>query len=140
MKVVDAVGIVVLSGDKVLLVKHGEVSGHINDRYGLPAGHIDPGETAIQAAIRELEEETGIRAITATVKELPQKYYAEIERKDGSMIGYNWNVFVCMKWTGELKSSDETVPEWHRIEDFSELELLPNVDKAINQAKEVMEK
>jgi len=32
------------------------------DRWDLPKGHIDPGETKIQAAYRELYEETGIHA------------------------------------------------------------------------------
>ncbi len=37
----------------------------IQDRYGfwcLPKGHMDPGETPEQAAVREMHEETGIRA------------------------------------------------------------------------------
>lgn len=38
-----------------LLMKHA-------DRWDLPKGHVDPGETKIQAAYRELYEETGIHA------------------------------------------------------------------------------
>lgn len=30
------------------------------DRWDLPKGHLDPGETEIQCALRELQEETGI--------------------------------------------------------------------------------
>lgn len=37
-----------------LLMKHA-------DRWDLPKGHVDPGETEIQCALRELREETGIR-------------------------------------------------------------------------------
>jgi 8-oxo-dGTP pyrophosphatase MutT (NUDIX family) len=33
-----------------------------NDHWVLPKGHIDPGETPEQAAIREIREETGVRA------------------------------------------------------------------------------
>ena len=30
------------------------------DRWDLPKGHVDPGETELQCALRELEEETSI--------------------------------------------------------------------------------
>lgn len=42
--------------DWFLLIQH--KAGH----WGFPKGHAEPGETAIIAACREFEEETGIRA------------------------------------------------------------------------------
>ncbi len=33
---------------------------HHADRYDMPKGHVDPGESDLQCALRELEEETGI--------------------------------------------------------------------------------
>jgi 8-oxo-dGTP pyrophosphatase MutT (NUDIX family) len=38
-----------------LLMRH-------HDRWDLPKGHVDPGETDLECALRELEEETGITA------------------------------------------------------------------------------
>lgn len=32
------------------------------DRYDLPKGHVDPGETEMQCALREMQEETGLQA------------------------------------------------------------------------------
>jgi bis(5'-nucleosidyl)-tetraphosphatase len=32
------------------------------DRWDLPKGHLDPGESEVQCALRELEEESGIQA------------------------------------------------------------------------------
>ena len=39
------------------------------DRWDLPKGHIDPGESNLQCALRELEEETGITSGDITVDE-----------------------------------------------------------------------
>ena len=42
---------------EVLLLKHKSGS------WVFPKGHIDPGETALQAALREVEEEAGVVAV-----------------------------------------------------------------------------
>ena len=34
-----------------------------NGSYGLPKGHVEPGETLAQTALREVREETGVTAI-----------------------------------------------------------------------------
>lgn len=35
---------------------------HGGDEWSLPKGKLDPGESFVEAAVREVEEETGIRA------------------------------------------------------------------------------
>ncbi|MCL6580396.1 MAG: NUDIX domain-containing protein [Firmicutes bacterium] len=48
----------------------------IRDRFGrwaFPKGHVEPGETAEEAAVREIEEETGVRG--TVVGELPEMRY-----------------------------------------------------------------
>ncbi len=39
------------------------------DRWDLPKGHVDPGETELQCALRETWEETGLRSQWLTVAE-----------------------------------------------------------------------
>ncbi len=57
MKLVEGAGGVVFntSGQVLML-------GHRNGTWVFPKGHIDPGETHIIAAIREVEEESGVVA------------------------------------------------------------------------------
>ena len=63
---VPAVGIVCLRGDAVLLIRRGKAPRM--GEWSLPGGRIEPGERAVDAALRELVEETGVTArITALI-------------------------------------------------------------------------
>jgi 8-oxo-dGTP pyrophosphatase MutT (NUDIX family) len=51
-------GVLIVSGDPIdqfLLMEH-------KNRLDLPKGHVDPGESEMECALRELEEETSIQA------------------------------------------------------------------------------
>jgi diadenosine hexaphosphate hydrolase (ATP-forming) len=61
--VLGAGGVVFSPKGEVLLIRDG------NGYWVLPKGHLDPGETPQQAALREVEEETGVKAqIRASLK------------------------------------------------------------------------
>lgn len=56
MREIKACGILIIRGrpiESFLLMRH-------KDRWDLPKGHMDAGETEMQCALRELTEETGI--------------------------------------------------------------------------------
>ena len=57
MRKIMSCGVLIVRGDPIqqfLLMEH-------SDRLDLPKGHVDRGETEMECALRELEEETGIR-------------------------------------------------------------------------------
>ena len=60
-------GVVLFSKQKVLLLQYatGQKEGEwdLQGHWDFPKGHVDKGETEIETAIRELEEETGIKNI-----------------------------------------------------------------------------
>ena len=55
-----AAGILIVRGDRVLLVKRGIEPGY--GRWTFPGGHVDRGETLEEAALRETLEECGVTA------------------------------------------------------------------------------
>ena len=58
MKTIKSCGVLIVHGDPIdsfLLMRH-------PTRLDLPKGHVDPGESELECALRELEEETGIQA------------------------------------------------------------------------------
>lgn len=57
--VVPAAYVLLRKNDKVLLIRRAN-TGYRDGWYSLPAGHIDGGESALQAAVREAKEEIGI--------------------------------------------------------------------------------
>jgi 8-oxo-dGTP diphosphatase len=55
-----AAGVVCLRGGQVLLIRRGSPP-RLNE-WSLPGGRVEWGETVAHAAMRELEEETGVKA------------------------------------------------------------------------------
>ena len=96
-----AVIIYAVSGDKVLLIrkKRGLGQGKIN----APGGHIEPGETPVQAAVRECMEETGLTPLKPRLKG-----FLNFRFRDGLLLrGY---VFIAEGFTGEMRECDEAAP------------------------------
>ena len=62
---IPAVLAVVPRGEEILLVRRANPPDA--GLWGFPGGHIDPGEPLAEAALRELQEETGITADSGPV-------------------------------------------------------------------------
>jgi 8-oxo-dGTP pyrophosphatase MutT (NUDIX family) len=81
----------------------------------LPKGHVDPGETPIEAARREVREETGILAEAVT--ELGESRYWY--RRDGRTIGKRVTFFLFDYVEGDTEDHDDEVEEvrWIALQD-----------------------
>lgn len=97
----------VVKGDRILLIrkKRGFGAGKING----PGGKIDPGETAMESAIRETFEELGVTPLG--VREAGELFF---EFLDGMRL--HCVVFAADDVNGEPIETDEAVPLWTRID------------------------
>lgn len=83
MSELKSCGVLIVRGDPIrefLLMKH-------PTRWDLPKGHVDPGETEIECALRELVEETGITADDIQLDpqfRYVQQYYVQHQRSGGT--------------------------------------------------------
>ncbi|MDX6286159.1 MAG: hypothetical protein QOG53_1644 [Frankiales bacterium] len=80
-------------------------------RWSLPKGHLEPGETAEQAAVREVAEETGIRGrVLAPLGVIDFSFVAPDE--DGPrQIHKTVHHFLLLAEGGELSDADGEVAE-----------------------------
>jgi 8-oxo-dGTP pyrophosphatase MutT (NUDIX family) len=100
-------GGVVVRGEEVVVIvptRRGADGARV---LALPKGHIDPGETALQAAEREVREETGI--VAEPVRELGEARYWY--RRDGQTIPKSVSFYLFAYVRGDTKDHDDEVEE-----------------------------
>ena len=81
--------------------------------YTLPGGHVEPGESFVDAVIREMKEETGLDIMNPRlvgVKQFPIK--------DGRYVVL---LFKAIEFSGTVISSDEGQMEWVESNRLSEI-------------------
>jgi 8-oxo-dGTP pyrophosphatase MutT (NUDIX family) len=98
---------VVLRGDRVITIVPTRRAADGSRVLALPKGHIDPGESAIEAAVREVREETGI--VAEPVCELGESRYWY--RRDGHTIGKTVSFFLFSYVEGDTDDHDDEVEE-----------------------------
>ena len=96
MKQVKSCGFILFKGDRndshksFLLMKH-------LDRYDLPKGHVEPGESDLECALREMTEETGILASAVQIApdfEYRSIYYPQYARFNDEVVEKTLIIFL----------------------------------------------
>lgn len=84
--------------------------------YTLPGGHIEPGESIVDAVVREMKEETGLTVLNPKlcgVKQFPIK--------DGRYLVF---LFHADQFHGNILSSEEGSMHWVKKEDLDKVNLV----------------
>ena len=88
----------------------------------VPGGALEPGETYIEAATRELSEEVGIKVSDLKLFGLYSGADREIHYPNGGVVYSLSVIFITKSYTGEISDSDSEVLE-HR---FFDKNSIPN--------------
>ncbi len=113
------VGVIVVRGEEVLFgLRRG---AHGGGTWSFPGGHVDDGESAEACALRELEEETGLRAVN------PRRVG---KSEDDFPEGFRYRtIFVRVDWAGGEPAVREPQAcarwRWFRWDDAPEPLFLP---------------
>ena len=118
-KISECAGGIVLNANKEILIVNQN-----HDSWSLPKGHIDPGETALEAAKREIYEESGVKDLHY-IKDLGHYKRYRIALDGGDDKGELKKIFLFLFTTNqiELKPVDPMNPEarWGSIKEVYNL-------------------
>jgi 8-oxo-dGTP pyrophosphatase MutT (NUDIX family) len=96
-----------------------------NGRWTNPGGHLNPGESPVKGAAREVEEETGIKLDPHLFKHIETRI---VKKKDGKKIEvHGFRVDLRQKPSTSMKQDpDGEVHRWHWIKLDTELDHIQN--------------
>ena len=98
-KLFSAVYLLLLNDEKVLFSQR-QNTGHRDGEYSLVAGHIDEGEEATEAMVREAREEVGIGIDRSALEPV------HVIHRNSSDRVYVDIFFACEEWAGEVENRE----------------------------------
>jgi 8-oxo-dGTP pyrophosphatase MutT (NUDIX family) len=104
---ISAGGVVVRGDREVVVIVPTRRAPNGARVLGLPKGHVDPGETPLQAAEREVREETGV--VAELVRDLGEVRYWY--RREGRTISKAVSFYLFRYVHGDTEDHDDEVEE-----------------------------
>jgi 8-oxo-dGTP diphosphatase len=127
--IIKAASACVWSGDEILLIQRGNALGY--GFWSFPGGKIEEGESAQDAAVRELFEETNISANL-------QHFVGEFEIDSGD-VRFVISCFTGFYVSGEsVAKTDAKAVAWAHWQQIGRFSLAPNIAAAVALARKLI--
>jgi 8-oxo-dGTP diphosphatase len=107
------------NGDDVLLLKGAPTKRLWAGRYNGLGGHVEPGETLMTAALREVEEEAGLAP-----EQLADLALRALINVEGTPRGVLLCIFTGVARTRTVASSPEGTPVWVPVAALDQIDLV----------------
>ncbi|HEV2798994.1 MAG TPA: NUDIX hydrolase [Pyrinomonadaceae bacterium] len=121
---------------EVLLIAVGE-----SNRWQLPKGLVDAGETPEAAALREAREETGASSeLVAPIDKIEYWYYST-DRRGGRIRFHKFVYFYLLRYlSGDVRDHDWEVNEarWIEIDEAQRMLAFNGERKVLERAREML--
>ncbi len=116
---------IIINNDKILLIKR--KNDPFKDKWALPGGYVEYGETVENAVVREIHEETNL---SVEIKELLGVYSSPDRDPRGHTVTI---AFILNVKNGDVKGGDDAVDaKFFKIQDLPDLSF--DHDKIIEDA------
>ena len=126
--------IVVRGGSEVLLVRRGVEP--FRGQWSFPGGHVEPGEPLLEAARRELQEETGVEA-----EPLGIIHVHELLAEGPGGVPHHYVIIdVLMRYLGgEARAgSDAAEAAWFSLDRLPLSEMTPGARRVAERLREML--
>lgn len=90
-------------------------AGFARGKFNGFGGKVENGETVAAAAIRELQEETGIRVLQPDLQPAAHLTFTFPARPEWDQVVH---VFLATRWDGEPMETAEMRPAWYKVSEI----------------------
>ena len=123
----DVVGCFVENnGQFILLYRQAHKAN--GNKWGLPAGKVNPGETIHQAIVREIFEETGIQVLESNIQHYDSMF---VRNKGHDFVYHAFSIKLSTRPEVIINPKEHTEFIWVTPRDALQMDLIHDLDERI---------